>query len=109
MLNKLMWDVDRSDEDLEAFKSDASAFLDAWEQRSQDPLPPYPDGGKLTAAERQAIESRDYGSLYALGVNPYLLWQFARSVSVPDEMGIEQLVTSFREAVEPYGVPDFFT
>lgn len=109
MVNKLMWEVDRSGEALEGFKTDVNAFLDAWEERSHHPMPPYPDGGTLTDEERQAIQSRDFGFLYAMGVNPFLLWQFARAISVPEEMGIEQLVTSFRDAVEPYGFPDFFT
>ena len=44
-----------------------------------------------------------------MGANPFLLWQFARSVSVPEEMGIEELISSFREAVTPFGHPDFHT
>jgi hypothetical protein len=44
-----------------------------------------------------------------MGANPFLLWQFARSVSVPEEMGIEELISSFREAVAPHGYPDFHT
>jgi len=109
MVNKLMWEVDRSDEALASFKDDAAAFLEDWESLAELPVPPYPDGGRLTDTERLAVETRDYGALYALGANPFLLWQFARSVSVPDEMGIDELITSFREAVEPHGYPDFHT
>jgi hypothetical protein len=109
MVNKLMWEVDRSDEALAAFKTDSRGFLDAWEALATRPVSPYPEGGSLTDVEREALQTRDYGALYAMGANPFLLWQFARSVSVPDEMGIEQLVTSFREAVEPHGYPDFVT
>jgi hypothetical protein len=109
MVNKLMWEIDRSDDALERFKANATEFLDGWVARSRDPVPPYPEGGELTGEERQAIETRDYGSLYAIGVNPFLLWQFARSVSVPDQQSVEELVKSFREAVEPHGYPDFFT
>jgi hypothetical protein len=109
MVNKLMWDVDRSDEALARFKEDPTVFLDDWESLAERPFPPYPDGGHLTDTERAAVESRDYGALYAMGVNPFLLWQFARSVSVPDELGIDGLITSFREAVAPHGYPDFYT
>jgi hypothetical protein len=108
MVNKLIWDVDRSDAALAAFKEDARAYLDAWEAQAARPLPPYPEGGSLASEEREAIQGRDYGALYAMGVNPFLLWQFARSVSVP-EMNVEELIISFREAVEPYGYPDFHT
>jgi hypothetical protein len=109
MVNKLMWEVDRSDQALDRFKTDPREYLDLWETMAERPVPPYPEGGSLTAVERQALESRDYGALYAMGANPYLLWQFARSVSVPDEMDVKQLVTSFRVAVEPHGYPDFYT
>lgn len=98
LVNKLMWEVDMSEDALAAFKQDAGAFLAGW-----------PQSGQLSPGEREAVEGRDYGVLYAMGVNPFLLWQFARSVSVPDEMGIEELISSFRESVEPYGYPDFFT
>jgi hypothetical protein len=109
MVNKLMWEVDRTDEAMAAFKTDSARFLEGWEQSSEPPVPPVPAGGLLTEDERTALVSLDYGSLYAMGVNPFLLWQFVRSVSVPDEMTIEQLIGSFREAVAPYGYPDFAT
>ncbi|MGH8915369.1 MAG: hypothetical protein ACRDZM_12740 [Acidimicrobiia bacterium] len=109
MLNKLMWEVDRSDDALAAFKGDASAFLAGWEAKIEHPVPPYPEGGTLSDDERAALESRDYGALYAMGANPFLLWQFARAVSVPEEMGPEDLIGSFRKAVTPHGYPDFHT
>jgi hypothetical protein len=109
MVNKLMWDVDRTDEALAEFKGDSTRFLDGWEQRVAHPMPPVPDGGTLTEGERRALQSRDYGALYAMGANPFLLWQFARSVSVPDEMSVEELIVSFREAVAPFGYPEFHT
>ena len=108
VVNKVMWEIDRSDQDVAAFKNDPYGFLAAWEVRAAAPQPPLPGGGTLTDAERKALATGDYGSLYAMGVNPYLLWQFARSVSVP-ETGVEELIVSFREAVEPYGYPDFHT
>jgi hypothetical protein len=63
----------------------------------------------LTAEERRALEGLDFGALYAMGANPFLLWQFARSVSVPDLMSNDELVVSFRAAVEAHGSPDFAT
>jgi hypothetical protein len=108
MVNKLMWEVDSSDESLAAFKTDPIAFLDSWEELSATPVPPYPRGGSLTGPEREALENRDFGAIYAMGANPFLLWQFARSVSVP-EVGSEELVRSFRESVTPHGYPDFTT
>lgn len=109
MVNKVMWEIDLTNASLEEFKSDPSGFLAAWEAAADNAVPPYPSGGTLTADERQAVETLDFGALYAMGVNPFLLWQFARSVSVPDRMSIEELISSFRDAVEPYGRPDFST
>ncbi len=109
MVNKLMWEVDRTDEALAAFKVDSADFLDRWTAHTRTPTPPHPEGGSLTPSEREALQGRDYGALYAMGANPFLLWQFARSVSVPEEMSIEELIASFREAVTPFGHPDFHT
>jgi len=109
MINKLMWEVDRSDEALTGFKTDPARFIREWQAAAGRARPPYPEGGTLNDTERVALESHDYGTLYAMGANPFLLWQFARSVSVPDEMDIETLIASFRVAVEPHGYPDFFT
>lgn len=109
MVNKVMWEVDLTDANLEAFKTDPAAFLDTWEAAADKPVPPYPTGGTLTEEERQALQTLDFGALYAMGCNPYILWQFARSVSVPDRVPAEELMRSFRAAVEPHGYPDFAT
>lgn len=108
MVNKLMWEVDTSDQALAAFKDDPASFLDSWVSLALDPKPPLPSGGWLTDPERAALENLDFGAIYAMGANPFLLWQFARSVSVP-EMGVDELVASFRAEVEPHGYPDFHT
>jgi len=109
MVNKVMWEVDKSDANLVSFKNDPAGFLDDWERIALEPEPPYPSGGILTLQERRALEALDFGALYAMGANPYLLWQFARSVSVPEHTTIEDLISSFRTAVEPHGIPDFGT
>jgi hypothetical protein len=109
MLNKLMWEVDKTDEALAGFKADPAAFLRGWEESADQPAPPYPAGGEMTEEERAAVQALDFGAIYAMGAHPFLLWQFARSVCVPDSMSIEELIAAFRAAVEPHGYPDFFT
>jgi hypothetical protein len=109
MVNKAMWEVDMSNDNLERFKSDPGGFLADWESAYHNPRPPYPSGGVLTDEERRALETLDFGALYAMGVNPFILWQFARSVTVPELMTVEKLIASFREAVTPHGRPDFST
>lgn len=109
MVNKAMWEIDKSDSNLMSFQSDAARFLDDWERAALEPEPPYPSGGSLIPDERRALETLDFGLLYSMGANPFLLWQFARSVSVPRLMTNEELVSSFRAAVEPHGTPEFDT
>ncbi len=109
MVNKAMWEVDASDANLAAFKADPARFLDDWVAAARDPVPPFPSGGSLTPREREALVSLDFGALYAMGANPYILWQFARAVSVPERATNEELMASFRDAVAPHGYPDFAT
>jgi hypothetical protein len=108
-VNKLLLDVDLTDESLRSFKTNPEAYVAAWEEATLHPVPPVPRGGSLTGVERSAVVNLDVGALYAMGANPYALWLFARSVSVPDLGTIEQLIESFRTAVEPHGYPDFST
>lgn len=109
MVNKLLYEVDQSDTSLAEFKRDPTAFIADWELTSATPEPPHPRGGVLTDAERSAATNLDFGFLYGHGANPFLLWQFARSVCVPDRMSIEELIRAFRLDVEPHGSPDYFT
>ncbi len=109
MINKAMWEIDMTHANLAAFKADRPGFLDRWESAARRPDPPYPFGGTLTTEERRALEALDFAALYAMGANPYILWQFARSVSVPELAGHEELMANFREAVLPHGYPDFAT
>ncbi len=107
MVNKVMWTIDMSNLSLETFQTDPARFLDDWEAAAGNPDPPFPWGGTLTAEERRALETLDFGALYAMGCNPYLLWQFARSVTVPDRYAVEDLIVRFHDAVAPHGYPDF--
>lgn len=109
MVNKAMWAIDRTDANLVEYRADPGHFLDRWEQLTDDPEPPYPDGGTLTPRERDALMTLDIAALYAMGANPFLLWQLARSVLVPGQMDIDELIAHFRAAVDPHGYPDFST
>ena len=104
MVNKLMWEVERSEDSLNAFRHDPGSFLDRWE--AAEAKPPYPEGGKLTAEERAALEAVDYRTLYAMGAHPFILWQFVRALWTEDPA---PLVTRYREAIADLGYPDFAT
>jgi len=106
-VNKLMLAIDRTDDAINAFKADPVGFIEAWEVAGAAPVPPYPGGGRLSPVERDAFEAWDYAALYAMGANPYVLWQVHRSLHI-DVPGFE-LAAAFRTAVAPYGYPDFST
>ena len=109
MIDKAMWEVNNDDAALEAFREDAGSFLDRWQASVSDPKPPHPWGGTLTPEERAALVAWDYERLYALGAHPFLLWQFTRSLYVPDRMTDGELVEAFRVAAARHGYPDFAT
>jgi hypothetical protein len=108
-MNKLILAGDRSDESVAEFKADTVGFLDRWEAAADDPLPPHPEGGRLTPEERTAFEAWDYAALYAMGAHPYLLFQFIRALYVPDRMTSDEFNAAYREAVADLGYPDYAT
>lgn len=61
-VQKLIYEVNRSPEALEAFKTGPDAFMQAYE---------------LSTEERGALSKPDIGLLYVLGVNGQLLMHFA--------------------------------
>lgn len=109
MVNKLMWQIDREDEALAAFRDDPAGFVATWEAMSLTAGPPYPDGGELTDEERDAFCRRDYPLLYSLGAHPYLLWHMVRAVESDPGTNVEALSDAFKAGIQAYGVPDFTT
>jgi hypothetical protein len=107
MINKLLWEVERTEESVGAFTDDTVGFISRWERTV--PLPPHPSGGALTSEERTAFEAWDYSSLYRMGAHPFLLWQFARALWVPNRMEAEEFAAAYRSAVAEHGHPDFAT
>jgi len=45
----------------------------------------------LTDEERRALRSKDMGSLYRMGVNPWLLFQFAHVVGMNNAQYLQQI------------------
>ncbi len=109
MVNKFLWEVESDNESLASFKHDPAGFVADWELGAATPQPPYPAGGSLTAAERQACIAVDYAALYSMGAHPYLLWHFIRAVLVPDPMTVAELSEALKRAIAPLDRPDFTT
>lgn len=108
MIDKFIRTVELSDENVAAYVSDPPGFVAEWERRGAESRVPVPDGGRLTAEEREAFGRRDYGELYRLGAHPYLLWHFTEAVWI-HEVPWPELKEVYREAVRLHGLPDFTT
>jgi hypothetical protein len=93
-VNKVMREVNMDPAALAAYRADSAGFVRA--------------RPGLTLDERAALADKDYGSLYALGAHPYLLWSFIEAALVPPRTRPE-LVDSFRVAASAVGYPDFAT
>lgn len=90
----VLYEIDQTDESLEAFATDPSSFLSRF---------------VLTDEERAAFVEWDYGTLYAMGAHPFLLFQTVRSLGVRNGMTMPDLLDQYRDAVTPHGTPDYIT
>ena len=71
LMNKLIHHVnmDKSAED--QYVSNPRGFVEKWEKSQKL---------KFTPEEREALATKDYGKLYALGAHPFTLWSFTEAV-----------------------------
>jgi hypothetical protein len=99
LMNKLIHHVnmDKSAED--EYVINPRGFVEKWE-RSQKL--------KFTPDEREALATKDYGKLYALGAHPFTLWSFTEAVWI-HEKPREELVKDYKEKAAKVGYPDFKT
>jgi hypothetical protein len=109
-MNKFIAYVDEDGERVNAFHADPAGYVAAWEARAAASRLPTADSGTFTDEERRAFVERDYGTLYAMGVHPYLLLHLARALDVQiEETPWPEFVERYRAAVSPHGFPDFGT
>lgn len=98
-MNKLIHLVNMNEEAEKGYKANPRAFVEKWEKTQKL---------KLTAEEREALSTKDYGKLYALGAHPFMLWSFTEAVWI-DETPREQLVADYKAKAAKAGCPDFKT
>jgi hypothetical protein len=94
MIDIVLYDIDQTIESIDRFATDRTAFLDAY---------------RLAEDERRAFEAWDYGTLYAMGAHPFLLFQVVRSLAVRDDTAMPQIIEQYRQAISPHGAPDYIT
>jgi len=99
LMNKLIHLVNMNQSAEDEYTNNPRAFVEKWEKGQKL---------KFTAEEREALATRDYGKLYALGAHPFTLWSFTEAVWV-HEKPREELIKDYKEKAAKAGYPDFKT
>jgi hypothetical protein len=81
------------------YKAKPREFVEKWEKTQNL---------KLEPQEREALATKDYGKLYALGAHPFTLWSFTEAVWV-QEKPREELVADYKAKAAKAGYPNFKT
>ncbi len=99
LMNKFIHHVNMDKAAENAYKHNPRVYLEEWEKGEKL---------KLTAQEREALATKDYGKLYALGAHPFTLWSFTEAVWA-HEIPREELVKDYKDKAAIAGYPDFKT
>ena len=98
-MNKLIHLVNMNEEAEKEYVANPRAFVEKWEKSQKL---------KLQPEEREALATKDYGKLYALGAHPFMLWSFTEAVWI-HERPREQLVADYKAKTAKAGYPNFKT
>jgi len=98
-MNKLIHHVNMNEAAEKQYKAKPREFVKQWEQEQKL---------NLTPDEREALATKDYGKLYALGAHPFTLWSFTEAVWV-EELPREELVEDYKQKAAKAGYPNFRT
>jgi hypothetical protein len=98
-MNKLIHHVNMNEAAEQAYKTNPREFVRKWEEEQKL---------KFTVEEREALASKNYGKLYALGAHPFTLWSFTEAVWT-HEVPRDELVKDYKEKAAKAGYPDFKT
>jgi ABC-type nitrate/sulfonate/bicarbonate transport system substrate-binding protein len=99
LLNKLIHLVNMNEDAEKEYKATPREFVEKWEKVQTL---------KLEPEEREALATKDYGKLYALGAHPFTLWSFTEAVWV-EEKPREELVADYKSQAAKAGYPSFKT
>ena len=99
LMNKLIHLVNMDEEAEKAYKTNPREFVEKWEKTQKL---------KLETEEREALATKDYGKLYALGAHPFTLWSFTEAVWV-EEKPRDELVADYKSQAAKAGYPSFKT
>ena len=99
LMNKLIHLVNMDEDAEKEYKATPREFVEKWEKVQTL---------KLEPDEREALATKDYGKLYALGAHPFTLWSFTEAVWV-EEKSREELVADYKSQAAKAGYPSFKT
>ena len=99
LMNKLIHLVNMDEHAEKAYAGDPRRFVEEWEKTQKL---------KLDPEEREALATKDYGKMYALGAHPFTLWSFTEAVWI-GEKSREELVADYKAKAAKAGYPDFKT
>ena len=99
LMNKLIHLVNMDEKAEKEYTANPRGFVEQWEKTQKL---------KLEADEREALASKDYGKLYALGAHPFTLWSFTEAVWI-HEKPREELVSDYKAKAAKAGYPNFKT
>jgi hypothetical protein len=99
LMNKFIHLVNMNESAEDEYVSNPRGFVEKWERGQKL---------KFTPEEREALATKDYGKLYALGAHPFTLWSFTEAVWI-HEKPREELVNDYKEKAGKAGYPDFKT
>jgi len=99
LMNKLIHLVNMNEDAEKEYKATPREFVEKWEKVQTL---------KLEPDEREALATKDYGKLYALGAHPFTLWSFTEAVWV-EEKPREELVADYKSQAAKAGYPSFKT
>jgi hypothetical protein len=99
LMNKLIHLVNMNPEAEKQYEANPRDFVIRWEKTQTLAFEP---------EEREALATKDYGKLYALGAHPFTLWSFTEAVWI-HEKSREELVADYKAKAARAGYPDFKT
>jgi hypothetical protein len=99
LMNKLIHHINMNEAAEKEYKMRPREFVKRWEQEQKL---------KFTAEECEALATKDYGTLYALGAHPFTLWSFTEAVW-GHEVPREELVEDYKQKAAKAGYPNFRT
>jgi hypothetical protein len=99
LMNKLIHLVNMNEEAEKEYKARPREFVERWEKTQTV---------KLEREEREALATKDYGKLYALGAHPFTLWSFTEAVWA-HERPRDELVADYKAKAAKAGYPNFKT